>query len=338
MKRLSLKDVAKLAGVAPSTVSFVLNGKAKQMRISDELADKIRAIVRKSGYQPHQVAVNLRTGQSKILGLIVESISGSFFASLAGTIESEAEKYGYRIVYCSTENDAKKGAELINMLSRQQVDGYLITPVAGMEQDIQQLMEYNKPIVLMDSYFPGLPAPHVLIDSYGSVAKGMEHLIKKGHKHIGLVTVDMDMVQIKERTKAYVDTLKEHGIPQRKKYQLKLPYNLDKEAAITAITQYLEVNPKLDAIFFTTNYLGIRGLETFVKLGLNLPKDLAMVCFDDHDLFRLYPPGITVIEQPVEEIAKTAIRMLMQQLNQVKGGAKKWQVALPGKFIVRGSS
>ena len=85
MKRLTLKDVAKMAGVAPSTVSFVLNGKGKQMRIRDEVATRIMQVAEKSGYEPHRMAVNLRTGQSKTLGLIVESISGSFFASLAKT-------------------------------------------------------------------------------------------------------------------------------------------------------------------------------------------------------------------------------------------------------------
>src|SRR5258707_10245946 len=116
MKRVSLKDIAKLAGVSPSTVSFVLNGKAKQMRISKALAEKITEIAKKEGYHPNQVAVSLRTGKSQLLGLIVESISGNFFASLAKIIEEEAETFGYKVVYCSTENNAAKGRELIKML------------------------------------------------------------------------------------------------------------------------------------------------------------------------------------------------------------------------------
>ncbi|WP_262511787.1 substrate-binding domain-containing protein [Chitinophaga skermanii] len=282
--------------------------------------------------------MNLRTGQSKTLGLIVESISGSFFASLAKIIETEAEKYGYRVVYCSTENNAQKGGELIRMLSRQQVDGYLITPTAGMEKDIQQLVDYKRPVVLMDSFFPTLSqVPYVLIDNYDGMVKGMQHLINKGYKQIGLVTVDMDLVQIKERYKGYTDTLRDNGIANKKKYQLKLPYNITREEAVQHIADFVKSNPQMDAVFFTTNYLGIWGLETFAKLGIRIPQDMAVICFDDHDLFRLYPPGITVIEQPVEEIAKTAIRLLMQQLNQTKGVTKKSQVTLPGKFIVRGS-
>src|SRR5688500_556217 len=123
MKKVSIKDIARMAGVAPSTVSFVLNGKAKAMRISDSLAEKVVAVAEEQGYRPNQLAVSLRTGKSKILGLVVESISGHFFGSLAKVIEEEAEHYGYRVVYCSTDNNSKKGHELIRMLSMRQVDG-----------------------------------------------------------------------------------------------------------------------------------------------------------------------------------------------------------------------
>ncbi|HJW18283.1 MAG TPA: LacI family DNA-binding transcriptional regulator, partial [Flavisolibacter sp.] len=95
MKRISIKDIAKQAGVVPSTVSFVLNGKAKQMRISEELTEKIKVLIEAAGYQPHHTAVSLRTGKTKILGLIVEDISNVFFASLAKSIEDAAYSLGY---------------------------------------------------------------------------------------------------------------------------------------------------------------------------------------------------------------------------------------------------
>ncbi|WP_246858977.1 LacI family DNA-binding transcriptional regulator [Chitinophaga sp. XS-30] len=338
MKRLSLKDVARMAGVAPSTVSFVLNGKARQMRISDELAAKVMAVVKKTGYQPHHVAVNLRTGQSKTLGLIVESISGSFFAALARVIETEADRFGYKIVYCSTENNASKGSELIRMLSRQQVDGYLITPAAGMEKDIQQLLAHKRPVVLMDSYFPELEVPYVLINNYEGVKEGITHLLAKGYKKIGFVTVDMELVQVQQRLKAYKDTLRDHGISVHSRQILKLSYNSPREEAITRIQELIRGNKGMDAIFFSTNYLGILGLESIAGLGLTIPGDLAMVCFDDHDIFRLYPPGITVVQQPIEDIAKTAMGLLMQQLDKNREPAKNTHVELPGKFIQRGSA
>lgn len=327
-----------MAGVAPSTVSFVLNGKGKQMRIRDEVATRIMQVAEKSGYEPHRMAVNLRTGQSKTLGLIVESISGSFFASLAKTIETEAERRGYNVVYCSTENNAQKGGELIRMLGRQMVDGYLITPAPGMEKEIQHLVQQHKPVVLMDSYFPSIKTPYVLINNFDGVQQGMKHLISKGFTKIAFVMVDVKLIQIEERLRGYMTALKEHKIPVRKKYILQLQYHKQREDSLKELQDFMEANPELDAIFFSTNYLGILGLEVIARMGLKMPDDISVLCFDDHDIFRLYPPGISVIEQPIEGIAKTAIDLLMHQLDKNSGPLKKTAIELPGKFILRGSA
>jgi LacI family transcriptional regulator len=338
MKKVSIKDIASIVGAAPSTVSFVLNGKAKEMRISEKLADNIKSTAEKLGYHPNQIAVSLRTGKSKILGLIVENISDNFFATLARTIEDEAELFGYRVVYCSTENEPAKGHDLIRMLSQRQVDGYLITPNSGMDEDIRELLKHNRPVVLMDRYLPGIAAPHVLVDNYGGVTKGMKHLFKKGYKNIGFVTVDLPLIQMEERERAYLQIIKSSGVKQNKKLVLRLKYNYDKDEAIELIIDFLKKNPKMQAIFFATNYLGITGLESIKKAGLKIPDDIRVICFDDHDIFRIYPPGITSIRQPIEQIAKTSVQILMQQLGKYKSKSKKNQLALAAHLIERGST
>lgn len=171
MKKVSLKEIAGLAGVSASTVSLILNGKAREMRISSALEKKVTSLARKSGYHPNQLAISLRTGKSQILGLIVESISGHFFAALAKVIEDEAERHGYRVLYCSTENDPVKGAELLRMLTQRKVDGFLITPTKGMEQEVAKLFEEKQPMVLIDSYFPGLKVPSVMVDNYEGIQR-----------------------------------------------------------------------------------------------------------------------------------------------------------------------
>lgn len=336
MKRVSLKDIARIAGVSPSTVSFVLNGKAKQMRISETLASKIMEVAKKEGYHPNPVAVSLRTGKSQILGLIVETISGNFFASLSRIIEEEAARYGYKIVYTSTENNRQKGKELIGMLSQRQVDGYIITPTPGMEEDIKELIADNKPVVLMDSYFPGVDVPHVLVNNYEGVMKGMAHLIEKGYRRIGFVTVDLNLVQMEERLKAYHDSMHKAGLTTDD-LVLTLKYEDDKEIGIQQVTSFIQNTSDLEAVFFATNYLGLLGLESIHRLGLKLPDDLAMICFDDHDVFRLYPPGITCIRQPAEEIAKTALELLMNQLGKGSStGETKVEIS-PG-LVIRGTT
>ena len=338
MKKVSIKDIAKIVGAAPSTVSFVLNGKAKEMRISEKLAGSIKATAEKLGYHPNQIAVSLRTGKSNMLGLIVENISDNFFANLARIIEDEAEFFGYGVVYCSTENEMQKGRDLIRMLSQRQMDGYLITPSRGMESDIQDLIDQKKPVVLMDRYFPGITAPHVLVDNFGGVIKGMKHLLKKGYKKIAFVTVDLQLVQMKEREAGYLKVLADNNISSNKKLILRLRYNYEKEEAIRLIRKLIKENPGLQAIFFATNYLGITGLESIKQSGLKIPEDIAVICFDDHDIFRLYPPGITSIQQPIEKIARTSVHIIMQQLGKFKPKFKKIQIELAANLIERGST
>lgn len=339
MKRVSLKDVAKKAGVAPSTVSLVLNGKAKQRRISDALAARIESVAKAAGYQPHPVAVNLRTGQSRILGLIVESISGSFFASLARTIEEEAENHGYKVLYCSTENNPQKGGELIQMMLKQQVDGYLITPAPGMEKDVHQLLLNRQPLVLMDSYFEALDTPYVLVDNYKGMRTCVDHLLEKGYRRIGFVTADIDLVQLRQREQAYHDACAEYGIPAGQQQVLSVKYNTPQPAIIQQISTFVRKHRQMDALLFSTNYLGVAGLESIDRLGLRIPGDLAVVCFDDHDVFRLYPPGISAFEQPIARIAKAAISLLINQLRAPADKAKtQQQIILEGTFIKRRST
>ncbi|HTE27824.1 LacI family DNA-binding transcriptional regulator [Flavitalea sp.] len=338
MKKISLKDIAAVVGVSPSTVSIVLNGKGKEMRISEKLEKRIKEYAEKSGYQPNKIAVSLRTGSSKILGLIVEDISNNFFATLAKIIEVEAEKFGYNVVFCSTENDTKKGKQLIKVLSQQQVDGFLITPTEGMCDDIRSLHEQRHPVVLMDRHFPELNIPCVLADNYHGVRDGMDHLIDNGYKNIGFVTVDMDLVQMKRREAAFFDSVNGSGSGRTNDQILRLPVNTSQADSVELITLFLKQNPVLDAVFFATNYLGIAGLESIRNLKLVIPGDLGIVCFDDHDIFRLYTPGITTIKQPTDEIGMNAVRLLIDSITKTDGSHTDKVLEYQATLMVRGSS
>lgn len=337
MKRVSLKDIARKVGVSTSTVSFVLNGKAKHMRISEALSDKIIATAEKEGYYPNPIAVSLRTGKTKTLGLMVETISGSFFASLAKFIEDEAAAFGYKIFYCSTENNDRKGRELITMLSKQQVDGYLITPTAGMEKEIKELIHHKRPVVLIDSYFPDLNNSYVLVDNFAGVMTGMKYLFEKGLSRIGFVTVDLQMIQVQERYRAYRQAFEEQGLTFDSALTLKIRYGCPEKDAVEQIVQFIGAHRDMEVLFFATNYLGVNGLKSIKELGLRIPTDIKVICFDDKDIFELYPPGITTIQQPIEAIGRTAIRLLMDEIGNLRNGIADKQVKIEGKLIVRAS-
>ncbi|MEN0053748.1 MAG: LacI family DNA-binding transcriptional regulator [Mucilaginibacter sp.] len=334
-KKLSIKDIAKLTNTSITTVSFVLNGKG---RISKEISKKILDVAAKNGYEPNRMAVGLRTGVSKVIGLVVETIGGVFFGEMAKVIEEEAEKEGYRIIYCSTNNNIQKGKDVIKMLSQQLVDGYIVTPMKGLEKDIQNLIANEKPVVLIDGYFPGLDIPYVLVDNYNSAFNAVDHLLHAGYKNVGLVTADLDLVQLQDRAQGYKDALKAHHIKEDKKLVFKLPFQAGKEESIKAIKAFIEQHKQMDALFFTTNYLGTMGLECIQELQLSIPNDLAVVSFDDNEVFSLYPPGITTVRQPTYEIAKSAIDLLLSQMNGDKDDISKVKLRIPSQLIQRGST
>lgn len=333
---VSIKDIAKALGVSPSSVSFVLNGKAKEKRISGALADRITATAAEMGYHPNRVAVSLRTGKSKTIGLIVENIANNFFSTLAKTIEDEARKLRYNVVYCSTENEAFKGREMIQMLYNQQVDGYLITPAEGMEPDVQRLLSQNKPVVLMDRRFEGVNVPSVLVDNFLGMKEGVEYLVAKGARRIGFITVDLNLFQMAERERAYREVHGEQGLSYNKKNILRLGFHNTKDKSVAQICAFIRQTKGLDALVFATNYLGIYGLLSIKQLGLRIPADIKMLCFDDNDIFELYEPGITVIRQPIREIAETAVTLLVTAMS---GGepVPAEEILLPAQLLIRGS-
>jgi len=336
MKNASIKDIAALAGVSTTTISFVLNGKAEEKRISKELVSRIEKIARKLNYTPNQVARGLRTGKTHSVGLMVEDISNPFFASLAKVIEDEADKHGYKLMYCSTENNETRARELLKMLEYRQMDGFIITPTIELKKDIELLVRQKKPLVLIDRYFPDYDTSYVAVDNYGGAHEAVSFLVAQGYKNVGLITISQEQMQMKERYRGYADALKDQGQPIRKNSLLRIPFDAARQEAVSRISEFLQHEPRPDALFFTTNYLGIYGLESLRSLGLRLPEDMGMVVFDDHDLFRLYTPAITVISQPITEIGRMAVDMLIGQLS--KKPRKQHQHTLAPTLMVRASS
>jgi LacI family transcriptional regulator len=334
-KTVSIKDIARLTNSSITTVSFVLNGKG---RISEPTRKRILEVAAQHGYYANRMAVGLRTGISKVIGLIVENIGGQFFGVMAKIIEEEAEKFGYRIIYCSTNNNIEKGQDAIRMLSEQLVDGYIITPLKGLENEVLNLMANHKPVVLIDGYFPDLDIPHVLVDNISGVKDGITCLINCGYKEIGFVTIDLTLIQLEERLLGFKEALKLYDVDGDKRNVLNLSSKLDNAECIEEIKAFIDNNRDLDAVFFSTNYLGALGLQSLKELNLKIPEDIAMISFDDNELFSLYPPGITSIKQPTYEIAKSAIDLLFAQIKDKQTDFSKIKVQLPATLIERGST
>lgn len=333
-KKISIHDLAKELKVSSATVSFVLNGKAAEKRISRAVENKILRHVQKSGYRPNRVAKSLRTGKSHIIGMLVEGISDPFFASIARIIEEKAHQHDYKIFYSSTNNDAAITKELIKVYRDTQVDGYIIAPPPGIEEDIRGLMEDNLPVILFDRYFPSLSTHNVMVDNYGGSFKAIHHFLQHGYKKIGFVTLDSHQTQMADRLNGYTRATKENKLD---KYILKIPFGTESGQSASKIKSFLKKNPELDAVLFATNYLAISGLEAIGELGLGIPGDIGVIGFDDNTHFSLFSPSITAIAQPVQLISEEVIRKLMICLWGKESELQKGTTVLPVNLIERES-
>ncbi|QHS62695.1 LacI family DNA-binding transcriptional regulator [Chitinophaga agri] len=336
MKGISIKDIAQEAGVSPTTVSFVLNGKGKEKRISEQVSKRILKIAGKLKYKPNQLARGLRTGKTKTIGLMVEDIANIFFANVAKVVEDEADKFGYKVLFGSTEDNEEKAKGLLEVLRYRQVDGYIITPTLNLDKEIASL---QKPVVLMDRYFPNIAdSNYVVVDNFQGAYTAVSHLVEQGYKNIGIITTTSAQIQMQQRLDGFVDALQKHGLPAGKEVIKRLPFDLDRAGFIQEITLYLQNNKNLDALFFATNYLGICGIESIRSIGLHIGTDIGMVSFDDHDIFRLHSPSITCVAQPVEEIGRRLIHMLIAELEQTTETHNPQHVVLSLELRKRESS
>ncbi|MEH6408556.1 MAG: LacI family DNA-binding transcriptional regulator, partial [Leeuwenhoekiella sp.] len=202
-KRPSLKDIAAKLNVSITTVSFVLNGKGKEKKISDEVIKKILDYIEVINYKPNLVAQSLRTGKTKIIVFMVEDISNYFFAKLARIIEDIAYDKDYKVLFCSNENDDKRSRELIDLFYERQVDGFIIIPSTGIKDDIKGLINNNVPVVLFDRYFDDLQTNHVIINNEKASYEATQHLIENGYKNISFITTDVQQTQMLDRLKGY---------------------------------------------------------------------------------------------------------------------------------------
>ena len=337
--RIAIGDIAKQLNISITTVSFIINGKAEEKRISPELTKKVMKVVKESGYIPNQLAKSLRTGKTNIIALIVEDISNPFFANVARLIEEKANEKGYKIIYCSSDNDVIKTSELIKVFRERQVDGYIITPSKGVEEDVSSLLNNHLPVILFDRQLPGLKTNYVGVDNERGTYEAIKHLIKQGYRNIAFVTLTSEQPQMAERMNGYVKAVSEYNLQQ---FVKKINYQDDEETKVQKIISFIGGKKKLDAVFFATNYLGINGLDALRRLGRKIPDEIAVISFDDHDLFRLYSPSITVVAQPIEEMSKKIIEIILDTIEMTKeknkSKSKSKKIILPASLIVRNST
>jgi len=333
-KRVSIKDIAKQLNISITTVSFVINGKAREKNISESLTKKVLDLVTELNYQPNTLATSLRTGKTKIIGFLVDDISEPFFSGIARRIDEIASSLGYKILFSSTRNDTDKAIELLQIFKDRHVDGYIMALPEGLEEEVKKLIQTEAPVVLFDRYVQDVKTDYVIIDNQNSTYEATEHLIKNNYKKIGFVTIDTVQQQMVDRLAGYESAVEKYNLPAIVK---KINY-VNSADSIEEMIRFFKAEQQLDAVVFAANYICLDGLRTFRKLGIQIHKDIAVVSFDDFEILEFCEPPVTAIAQPLEAIAENVMKILLNKLKRAGKPIENMQVSLPTVLNVRGSS
>lgn len=333
MKRTSIKDIAKVAGVSVATVSYVLNNKEGQ-RISAETQKKIKDVAETLNYSPNRIARSLQNNKSKLLGLIVADISNDFYSSIARHLENKALKLGYTLIIGSSDEDADKFEKLIELFSQQQVDGMIVAPVAGSEQTLQRLMNKNYPVVTIDRYLKGVNIPGVILNNREIVESTTSYLLEKDFDKIFYIGYDTKLPHLLDRQHGFEASVSESGKKVGSKNILVGLDNITDEIQ-TKLKDNLGNNPKNTALYFSSNKLAVAGLAYLVKNSIKVPEQVSVLAFDETEAYKLFPSEITYVKQPLDEMADEAIKLLDLQIIQYSTTAKK--ITLSGSLIIKNS-
>lgn len=327
-KNPSLKDIAAKVGVSAALVSYVLNGKMEG-RINKDVAARIKAVAKELNYRPNQIARSLKTNKTNSIGILLADISNPFSSQIARIIENEADKEGYAVIIGSSDESTEKSEKIIDVFLNRQVDGLILSLPEHSEEIVNDLKSKEIPFVLLDRYFPTIPANTVAIDNYEASQQGIKHLLDRNYKNIGIISYDTSLVHLNERLKGATELL--NGNCKVGKVRL----GQIQEDVESAIEMFLNSKPVTDAIYFTSNLLTISGLKYLNKKSISVPDQMAIMAFDKTDALDLFYTTITTINQPLAQLGKESVRLLHQAIADNK---KKEQIFLQAELSVLDST
>lgn len=299
---VSIREVAKLAGVSPATVSRVLNGTAK---VDEEKQQRVLKVVRETGFIPNEVARSLFKKSSKLIGMIVPNIENPFFNEMAKAIEEEAYKNGYRLTLCNTDDDNAKERENIRMLSRMNADGIIL--MTNNEEIREEIDQCNIPVVVLDRQIhKSKEIAYIQSDHYQGGRIAAEHLIQCGCRNIVNMQGPQKFSSARQRLRGYLDICQEYGL---KPQNIECAYSF--QDGLKKAELLLEKYPDVDGILACNDMVAISVYKVLHRHGHKVPQDVALIGFDNINLSWLMTPEITTVAQPIKEMGAAAIRVVL---------------------------
>jgi LacI family fructose operon transcriptional repressor len=323
----SIKDVAKAAGVSTATVSRVL---ANHSRIKDATRQRVLKAVEQLNYRPNLIARSLRAQKSAKIGLVVSDIRNPFFTAIGRAVEDSAYEQGYSVLMCNTDENPEKEELYLNVLHDENVAGIIFSPT---HQFRARLSTFNStiPFVIIDRVVNSKQMDMVLLDNVTAGYELTTHLLENGYRKVAGLFGNASTTA-PERNKGFRKALKEYQLEPVAEYFIPPRIQQGYETTLAL----LDSPDHPDAIFTSNSLLTAGAFQAIRDRKLKVPRDVALVGFDETTWGELVDPPITLIAQPTEEIGRTATELLFQRIAEPTRSPKT--VILKGTLITRGSS
>jgi LacI family transcriptional regulator len=327
----NLVDIARRAGVAPITVSRVINNSGY---VSQATRERVEAAVKELGYVPNTIARGLRSKRTHTLALIITDITNPYFTSMARGVEDVAGASNYTVIYCNTDESETKEERYANMLAQRRVDGVLLVPSCGNAKTIKFFEANDINVVVLDRRISGVQTDIVYSDSVSGAKRLIKLLIGLGHRRIAMITGPKDVSTSADRVIGYQQALTEAGLNGN---ELIYYGAFNEQSGYELTTQAMKLSLKPTAIFGGNNFIAMGVIKALHDQKLDVPGDISVVGFDDLPEAMFMKPFLTVARQRSYEMGKLATELLLKRIsNKLPQGQQ--ELILPIEIIVRESS
>lgn len=329
---MSIKKIAKKAGVSTATVSRVLNGSDKVRRST---AKRVLEVVDDMNYRLDHVARRMKKkpSDSLVIGLIITDIGNPFFSNIAKGVEDVAFKNKHILMICNTNESSEKEKFFLNSMISEKVSGVIIVPTSGNNSFLGKLVEDGFPMVMVDRRIKDLNIDTVSINNEAGGYIATRQLIDRGHKRIGIVCGIKGLSNTKERFEGYKKALKEEGLSLSK--ELVTYGDYIESGGRQAMVELLSLNDRPTAVFSTNNLMTLGCIKEIHSRKISIPDEMALIGFDDSTWAEALMPPLTTVKQPGYELGINAAELLIKRLNDEN--SSRINIVLNPELIIRES-
>lgn len=307
LKNPTLKEVASLAQVSTATVSNVINN---TKHVSESVKKQVYDAMETLNYKPNEIAKSLRVQQSRLIGILISDISNDFISKVVKGIENTLSEIGYNVLLCSTDSDFEKEKEYLNVFMGKRIDGLIISSSGtGDYEHYEDLLKAKVPVVFLNRCPDHFPSNMVMTNNIKGAYSATEHLIKHGHKKIGIITGPLHFSTGRDRFIGYQRALDDYGIPFRKEIVLEGCFNIESGYELTK--KLFEENMDVEALFISNNSMSLGAYKYIKEQGIKIPEEIAIYGYDDPEWADIVDPPLSGIKQPAYQLGIYAAKKIV---------------------------